>query len=435
MKILRMLSILAAALALSMGSPAARADTLKLRDGRTLEGTVTREVDGYIWFTYKVGDLVQERMFAPSDILQLARGTPEAAPSNEAPARDAAAATDPAVKPEARGVVPIRRIAILTGEGMVGMQMASKPLEDAIPLLEQEGVTDVVYKVNSGGGYLLEIQKISDVLEFQYKPKFRTVAWIESAISAAAMSSYCLEEIYFMPNGNFGGCTGWSGSLDAVKGRGLEEVLHMMAKISARANRNPAVMRAMQISGSPDVMQQLGISPPSGELSANIDPRTGEVTWFQDQSGQHVLNPKHGVLILTFDALEAEKFKFSRGTARTHDELARQMGYTEYVFVGKPVRGVAWPVSKAEEAQIEWRRGISEAQARFGEIVTSYQAAVQQAQSSQDKTIRGSFINRARNHLNSLRNIAKRFPIFVMFYNLNPDFFEEQEEMLRRLAR
>ncbi|MBL8963450.1 MAG: hypothetical protein KF787_09400 [Phycisphaeraceae bacterium] len=435
MKILRTFTILAAALALSLSALAARADTLKLRDGRTLEGTVTREVDGYIWFSYKVGDLVQERMFAPSEIVQLSRGTADASPIEEAPVGGAAATADPAAKPETTDFGRVRRLAILTGEGMVGMQMAAKPLEDAIPLLQQEGVTDVVYKVNSGGGYLLEIQKISDVLHFKYKPLFRTVAWIESAISAAAMSSYCLEEIYFMPNGNFGGCTGWSGSLDAVKGRGLEEVLLAMERISARANRNPAIMRAMQISGSPDVMQQLGISPPSGELSANIDPRTGEVTWFQDQSGKHVLNPKHGVMILTFDALEAEKFKFSRGTVRTHDELARQMGYTEYVFVGKPVRGVAWPVSKAEEAQIEWRRGISEAQARFGEIVTSYQAAVQQAQSSQDKTIRGSFINRARGHLNSLRNIAKRFPIFVMFYNLNPDFFEEQEEMLRRLAR
>ncbi len=445
MKILRTLSIMAVALATMLAAGVARADTMKLKDGRTLEGKVTREVDGYIWFKFKVGDLEQENMFSPAQIIELKRDDGKTDPAKTAPSKDEPAKTDPASDAAAAAgagaaATPpypsnVRRIAILTAEGMVGMEMSAKSLEDAIPVLEKEGVTDVVYKVNSGGGYLSEIQKISDVLHLKYKPKFRTVGWIESAISAAAMSSYCLEEIYFLPNGNLGGCTGWFGGGTAVKGRDLEEVLLMMEKISARANRNPAIMRAMQIRGSSDVMAELLIAPPSGELSANIDPKTGEVTFFQDQSGKYLINPRHGVEILTFDAIEAEKFKFSRGTAATHDELARKMGYSEFVFVGKPTKGYAWPVSKAEEMQIDWRKGIAEAQARFQEIVISYQESLRQAQSAQDKQTRGSFVNRARGHLNTLRTIAKKYPIFVQFYNLSKDFFEEQEEILRKIAR
>ncbi|MCC6426796.1 MAG: hypothetical protein IT435_08230 [Phycisphaerales bacterium] len=445
MKIRHFLRLLTVTLAVMLLAAPAPADSLKLKDGRTLTGKVTREVDGYIWFKYSVGELEQEKMFGPTDILELKRddgkSDPAPAPDGDAdPATKPDAGTDAAPAPDADAAKPtfpsnVRRIAILTGEEMVGVQMAAKPLEDAIPLLEKDGVTDVVYKVNSGGGYLLEIQKISDVLHQKYKPKFRTVAWIQSAISAAAMSSYCLEEIFFMPNGNFGGCTGWSGQLTAVKGRELEEVLLMMEKISARAQRRPEIMRAMQIRGNRDTLQELLINPPAGELSANIDPRTGEVTWYQDQSGKFVLNPKHGVEILTFDALEAEKFKFSSGTATTHDELARKMGYTEYVFVGKPMKNYAWPVSAAEELQIAWRKGISEAEANFGKTVTSYFAAVQQARSSQDKTTRGSFVNRARTHLNTLRQMAKKYPIFVLIRNLSKDFFDEQEELLRSLMR
>jgi hypothetical protein len=436
MKLLRTLSILAVALATMLVTGIARADTLKLKDGRTLTGTVTRETNGYIWFKYKIGDLEQERMFGPTDIVDLKRDagatpTAEEAKTPDAPTQEK---TDDAT-PAEKYPPGVKRIAVLTAEGMVGMQMASKSLEDAIPLLEQEGVTDVIYKVNSGGGFLLEIQKISDVLHLKYKPKFKTVAWIESAISAAAMSSYCLEEIYFMPNGNFGGCTGWFGDGTAVKGRGLEEVLLMMEKISARANRPVSIMRAMQIRGATDVMDELQISPPSGELSATINPQTGEVTWSQDQRGQHIINPRHGVEILTFDAIEAEKFRFSAGTAATHEDVARKMGYSEFVFVGKPVKGIAWPVSKAEEMQMEWRKGISEAQANFDRLRISYQTSVQQAQSSQDRQTRGSFVNRARGHLNSLKTIAKKFPIFVMFYNLNKDFFDQEEERLRALMR
>ncbi len=433
------------------------ADTLKLKDGRSLQGKVTREVDGYVWFEYSVGELKQEKMFAPADIIELKRddgktdpAKPDADPATADPAKadgtkpgetkpgeakPAEGQADEAKKDAVPPASGIPRIAILTGEETVGIQMSAKPLEEAIPLLEKDGVTDVVYKINSGGGYLLEIQKISDVLENKYKKKFRTIAWIQSAISAACMSPYCIEEIYFMPNGNMGGCTGWSGGGTAVKGPELEQVLYMMEKISARAKRDPKIMRAMQIRGASDVMAELAIAPPSGELSANIDPKTGEVSWYQDQSGQYILNPKHGVEILTFDAIEAEKFKFSRGTAATADELAHKMGYTEYTIVGKPKKGYAWPVSAAEELQIEWRKGISDAEARFGEIITSYMAALQQAQSSQDKTTRGSFVNRARGFLNQLRQIAKKYPIFVQARGLSKDFFEEQEEILRRLMR
>ena len=66
MKILRTLSILAVAIATFALSGVARADTLRLKDGKTLEGKVSREVDGYIWFTYKVGELEQEKMLSPA---------------------------------------------------------------------------------------------------------------------------------------------------------------------------------------------------------------------------------------------------------------------------------------------------------------------------------------------------------------------------------
>src|SRR5262249_52973060 len=157
----------------------------------------------------------------------------------------------------------------------------------------------------------------------------------------------------------------WGGALEAVKGRGLEQVLIMMEKISARGNHPKEIMRAMEISSDDSIMSELQIAPPSGALSASIDPN-GDVHWYQDStSGQTILNPKGEIKILTFNAHEAEKFKFSRGTAATKEDLARLMGYTEVEWVGKAKPGYLWPVSKAEERQIQWRKDVSEAQARF----------------------------------------------------------------------
>lgn len=430
-----MAAVLAAAFLFAGPAPSPAAlsfmgsDKITLKDGRVLEGTITRELQGYVWFKVTVGGIEQEFTFSPDDIVTIerdAQSTPK--PEDAKPADDAAATSEPR-----RTGVP--RLAILTLEGMVGMQMAAKPLEDAIEDLKKDGVTDVILKVNSGGGYLAEIQRLSDVIHNKYKKEFRTVGWIESAISAAAMSSHCLEEIYFMPNGNYGACTGWSGALTAVKGRELESVLLMMEKISARGNHPIAIMRAMQISADPQELSTLQIAPPSGALSASFD-ADGDVQWYQDStSGQYVLNPKGEIKILTFNAQEAERFKFSRGTAANKDELARLMGYNEVEWVGKEKPGYLWPVSKAEERQLRWREEVSEAEGRFGEYVQKYQLAVANAQSSGDRQGRAAFVNRARQALETLKQIARKHPNFVLFYNLTPDFFAEQEELLRRLMR
>ena len=243
------LRALVVALTLAAGvmmTPArAMADKLHLKDGRTLEGTVSREVEGYVWFKFKVGGLESEQMFKPDEIKSVDRDTK--------PSEPAAATPAPEEKPAAEASkfgVPRAAIITLGGGGdkdMVGIYMTSEQLKRMIPLLEAEKVDTVVFRINSGGGMLLEIQKLSDVIHNEYKPRFRVAAWIEYAISAAAMTSHAIEEIYFLPQGSYGACTGWFGALTAVKGRELEEVLYMMEKISARGNHDPKIMRSMQI--------------------------------------------------------------------------------------------------------------------------------------------------------------------------------------------
>lgn len=421
-----------AAVLTPVSAPLTQADKDKvyLKDGRVLEGKITKELEGYIWLLQDSNGISHEEFIKPGDIDKIVRageGTEAPAPAEPTKPADTA---QPAVK---SGGAP--RAAILTMEETVGIQMAAKPIKDAIPLLEKEGVNIVVLKVKSGGGLLLEIQRISDVLHNDYKQKFRTVAWIESAISAAAMSTYCLEEIYFMPNGNFGACTGWSGALQAVKGRELEGILLMMEKISARAGRPKEIMRAMQISGRDEVLSELQIEPPSGKLSADIDPVTGKVTWYQDHSGKYILNPLANIDILTFNAPDAEKFKFSRGTAATKEELATLMGYQEIEWVGKPVKGSAWPICEAEEMQIKWRADITEAEARMNEYFQKYGVAVQTAQSMQTKADRALWVSKARSALEFLRSLIKRFPNIGLLQNLNDEWFRQQEELLRQLLK
>lgn len=416
----------AAALALMMGvllpGQAFADDVVTLKDGRVLRGEIVREVDGYIWLKFKVGGIESTQMLAPNEVTKIERDAarPDAAPDE---------AVKPADKPEpkARGMNATPRAAVITlGEGgdkdMVGLYMTAEALRRAIPLLEADNVDIVVFRINSGGGALLEIQRLSDVIHNEYKPRFRTVAWIESAISAAAMTAHCLEEIYFTPEGNYGACTGWYGALTAVSGRGLEEVLDMMRKISARGGHDPKIMRSMQI-----------LEP----LSATID-ENGDVSWYQSTDGQFLVNPADK--ILTFNSQNALKFKFSRGTAKTLDDLTKAMQLQEVEWVGEVKKGYAWPICRAEQLQIDFRQRTFVDGERIGVYITNYVTAVEAAQSEQDPKERGKFINRARKALDQLKAMVKNNPnnalfVFGRLQKEWDEWVEQQEELLRRLAK
>lgn len=403
-----------AALAVVLSSaPDALADKLHLKDGRVLEGKVERELDGNIWFAWTVGQISQTQFFAADQVVKVEKDEAEAA----AP-KDAVASREPVTS---KGLGQATRVAILNfgppgdwpSRGLnagstVGIQVCAQAFEEALPMLEADKVDVVVIRINSGGGMVLEMPKLNDLYHEKYKKKFRTVAWVESAISAAAMSPWCLEEIYFMPQGNMGACTAFFGaSLVAMKDVELEQLLKLMEKYSARGRRDPKIMRSMQI---------------EEPLSCTID-ENGDVHWFQDLSGDYIVNGENR--ILTFNARDAVRFKFAKGIAATKDELADMMGLREVEWVGQRA------ADHIDKFMLESTRSEKE----FNEIAIKYERARGTAQGLQDRQQRGAEVNRARRFLNELRRHVRINKNFELLRGTDSDWFEEQERILDRLMR
>ena len=315
---------------------------------------------------------------------------------------------------------------------MVGIFATADSFRQTIKMLKDEKVDVVVVRFKSGGGALLEIQKLSDVFHNEFKKDFRLVAWIDSAISAAAMSAHCFEEIYFTPQANYGACTGFSGRFNAMKGPGLERVLMDMEKISARGGYDPKIMRAMQISAVAAESEELKISPPWGALSANVNEDTGEVTFYQDAtSGSIVLNPKGGVHVLTFNALEAAKVKFSKGTAANLEELSKAMGLTEVEWIGRPDKRFIWPVSKAEQFMLDFRKKTKIDQENFNRYMNNLNNFLNLA-SGAGEADRGKLVGQARQWLNQIKSMVKNNPNWTIF-NFGGE--EEYQEWVERVEK
>jgi polyhydroxyalkanoate synthesis regulator phasin/ABC-type amino acid transport substrate-binding protein len=409
-----LMALAVAAVMLAFTGGAMAADKVTLKDGRVVEGKITREGDEFVYIVVKVGSIEKQEFFTKDQISKIDRDSGVTDP------KAAAAPADTKPSEPAAGKSGATRVCVLNfgppsswmGKvgNMVGVQIAAQAWDEVIPMLKKAKVDVVVVRVNSGGGLAAEVPKFHDLFIKKYRPNFRTVGWIESAISAAAMSPYVLEEMYFMPEGNLGACTMFSGSLVAAKGVSLEWVLSLMEKASADAGRDPKIMRSMQI-----------MDP----LSVTKD-ENGEVRWFQDTSGKKVLNPPGQ--ILTINSVDAEAFKFSRGTAATIDELMKKMGINEYEIVAED----------ATRYVDEFMRRSDATEKQFTERLVKYGDAVGVARAIQDRTQRGAEVGRARRLLDEIESDVKKnanFEFMNPVGELSREWFMLQREMLKELMR
>lgn len=349
---------------------------------------------------------------APLAAVQPDMVIPDLTRQSEADERDAEKRAAPK-KPRTPGVT---RVAILNfgppsdWQGVVGSMVGTvinaAAWDKAVPLLEKDNVDVVIVRINSGGGMLLELSRFNDVFEKKYKPRFRTVGWVESAISAAAMSPYNLREFYFMPEGNLGACTGWSGDLQAIKDDRLSDVLYYMEKMSALAGRDPKIMRAMQI---------------QEPLSADIDD-DGNVTFLQSTSGKYVINPEKRVLTLNAD--DALKIRFSLGTAATKEELVKVMGLGEVEWAGK----------EASEFIDKNMRDNDRAEKKFGTIHQKYTMCVAGATALQDSR-RKAEVGVARRYLEEMKQVKKLNDNVALMAGASAEWFRTQDELLKDLLK
>lgn len=433
----------------SLAGSAFATDRVTMKDGKVLEGDIVREESCCVWI--KVNGK-EEMVFKAStksierniDSSTTPAATPPAAPAATpspkpevkpaaTPAPEAKAPAKDETTPEAKPVAPgTPKAAVLTlgndkmEQGTVGVYVTAYALEQARPLLEEELGNDrsgvVVLRVCSPGGFTREVQLLSDELHFNYKKRFRLVAWIDSAISAASMTSHCIEEIYFTPNGHYGAATEYRGALIASEGVALETRYAQMESISARGGYNPLIARAMQ-----------HYQP----LSVTVD-ENGQVNFYGDAvSGEIVINAEKRVL--TLNATTAQQIKFSKGTAATLEELQALMGYQELQWIGTKEKGYAWPICKAEKWTLKFREQTAKDEQLAQVYMADYNRNVAAAQQSEPAD-RAKFIRKAQDVLNKLKRMAKtNWGLVISAIGTDPDnllrWIEDQERLLKELGR
>jgi len=376
------------------------ADKIYLKDGRVLEGEIGREGDSFLYIMIRIGGVEQQQLILKETIERIERDVE----TEDEPARPEGR-QDPEQKQRLIDSGATKIAFITLGDpphDMVGPYMNAGALRESIELLEDDEPDIVVLWVNSGGGALAEVPRLRDTIVRRLKPDYRTVVWVESAISAAAMTSITVEELYFMSKGNFGAAVAFTtdgASAQAAEGDALEQLLRFGEELSNEGNHDPLIMRAMQTETN---------------LSCDID-EYGRITWRDDLSGEHVVSTDSR--ILTFNAIDAEKYGLSRGTADTKDELAALLQAGEWVEVGQDAEGY----------MLEFRENVARAEVEIGEAFQKLQIALEA----------GEF-GRARRFLGELRSWARRAPSWTEYSAggappLTRDLFRDIERRINEM--
>ncbi len=163
----------------------------------------------------------------------------------------------------------------------------------------------IVLILDTPGGSVTEMEKIHEVL-MKIKKRHRLVAWIKEAISAGCAIAMHCDEIYFMKEGSAGAMTAYSGQT-ALKGEQLQDWLRRAGDWAEAGGRKRYIAEAM--------------IKASKLLSYDVDPDTGERTFYPDLSGEFVLSDE--VNNLVFTATQAVHSGFADGIADTEEELAK----------------------------------------------------------------------------------------------------------------
>jgi hypothetical protein len=281
----------------------------------TIEGTVSKTDKGYLVVEIDENGKKTKKTITSFDLKKIEAvvgsdtGATKAAAASTAKSGAKTDAKSDAAKSDAPAATGDKKtIFLLPWDGMVGVGARHDEIEAVGREADKLGPGQtIVIEINSGGGLVMEGDLIDEAMR-ELRERHRVVSWIKEAISAAAFTALHCNEIYFTRMGTLGSITMFSGGGDAIEGPELEAWLAKCGDVCEETNRSRWIGEAM-VSNEP-------------ELSYDIL-EDGSIKWYNTLEGKFDLSDS--TTNLTLEAVEAEKCKFSQGTADTRDELVRLM--------------------------------------------------------------------------------------------------------------
>lgn len=316
---------------IGLGAAFASADQVVMRDGNVYDGTIVSQTRREIIIDTEINGIrtrltLDRRLIqtvttgevptAPAEIPTAPSGQPGLSIPSIPTLNDKEGA-DKAAKPTLKreGVDLIVEIPMV---GTFGQDIYPLSIAEGLEWAAQQGATDVVFRLNSGGGEVWAADEIVEIMS-QYASKFRYHALIEQAISATIWTVFNCDTITMVPGATVGGAVvyrmGGTGSAEVdLKMNSI--IASKLAATAESKGHHPALVRAMILSEAAVYAEQRG---GSWALTDTV-PTT---------PGYETIDGPDSVLTLTAD--QAAKYGIATTVAgRDISDFAEAQGFGDY---------------------------------------------------------------------------------------------------------
>ena len=299
---------------------AALGDTLVLKSGKIYEGKILSDEDDTVVFEVHKYGTTFKKTVKRKDIESLTKGK-IVKKSTKKKAAKSKESLENIPKPKAPEIKEYDgpTYYIIPLKGMVGKTFVASVLEESLEDAVQREPTVVILDMDSPGGLVSEVKKLGDVLT-RYNDSLRIVVFAKDAISAAAITSLAVKEIYMRPAGRFGAATAWRPGKDGMP-KAIGEKFQSVWRATARG-----------------LAEAGGHSPLLGNamIDANI-----ELHWVLDDKGNKIIKEgpakgkgktwviKKGKL-LTMTSKETVACGLAEGVAKNYNDLGKKLGYEKW---------------------------------------------------------------------------------------------------------
>lgn len=251
-----------------------------------------------------------------------------------------AANGEPKPPPVVKHAGPTYYLAPLRGE--VGTSMLAANLEKVLADAATRSPTVVVLQMDSPGGSVAEVERLVDAIQ-KYKKQMRIVVWVHKAISAAAITSFSVDDIYMKKGSVFGAATAFrvtrQGTAEEIEEK-MQSAWRAMGRSAAELGNHPSVLAEGMIDASIGIyLKREGGKP---VLSA------------QESPGASVV--KRPGKLLTLTASEAVDCGLAKAMVDDLDSLGKALGFAGWT----PCEGIGvaladWWEARLETVNKEWK--------------------------------------------------------------------------------
>jgi len=248
---------LAAGIALACISSAAIGDQVILRDGTVYEGTVISESRREVIIETEVHGISTRLTLNARDVRSVSRTPLTATPASSIDAPRTTLSIPKTDSDDKAEQVSLKRegyqlLMEVPLTGTFGEAIYPLSVANSLEWAVENDVTDVVFRINSGGGALWCANDMVAIMK-NYRSKVNMHMLIESAISASIWPSFNCHTITMTPGSDFGGAVGYTTNNTGSAEVDLKMNSIMSAKLESTADANGYsgyLVRAMILSSA-----------------------------------------------------------------------------------------------------------------------------------------------------------------------------------------